>query len=294
MTEQQLLAFLTVCRTLNFSAAARELYCTQPALSYQIRCLEKELGVSLFQRSTTQVSLTDAGRTLLPHAQESYRHLLNAYTALKGLTQAKQLTLRLPQVLLQRDPIYPLLMEALHKALPAQEWSVDTRPPTYNLHQLLCTEADAVLCPVFTAPPPEVTALPVAHNVLHLVLSPSHPLADRAELTLADLSGQKIYYEPIYQPMVDSIRHRKSVAFSVPQWIKLEGYESVYSEMLTGQAMFLYSMCYPCFPDAKYLPLQLPQPLPDTYLFTLRDDPRPEIATLREVFARVYREFGYL
>lgn len=294
MTEQQLLAFLTVCRTLNFSAAARELYCTQPALSYQIRSLEKELGVPLFHRSTTLVSLTDAGRTLLPHAQESYRHLLNAYTALKGLSQTKQLTLRLPQVLLQRDPIYPVLMEALHEALPAQEWSVDTRSPTYNLHQLLCTEADAVLCPIFSAPPPEVVSVPVAHNVLHLVLSPSHPLADRAELTLADLSGQKIYYEPIYQFMVDSIRHRKSVAFSVPQWIKLEGYESVYSEMLAGQAMFLYSMCYPCFPDAKYIRLQLPQPLPDTCLFTLRDDARPEIATLREVFSRVYREFGYL
>lgn len=294
MTEQQLLAFLTVCRTLNFSAAARELYCTQPALSYQIRSLEKELGVSLFHRSTTLVSLTDAGCTLLPHAQESYRHLLNAYTALKGLSQAKQLILRLPQVLLQRDPIYPVLMEALHEALPAQEWAVDTRPPTYNLHQLLCTEADAVLCPIFAAPPPEVISVPVAHNILHLVLSPSHPLADRAELTLADLSGQKIYYEPIYQPMVDSIRHRRSVAFSVPQWIKLEGYEAVYSEMLTGQAMFLYSMCYPCFPDAKYIRLQLPQPLPDTCLFTLQDDSRPEIETLREVFSRVYREFGYL
>lgn len=294
MTEQQLLSFLTVCRTLNFSAAARELYCTQPALSYQIRSLEKELGVSLFQRSTTLVSLTDAGRTLLPHAQESYRHLLNAYAALKGLSQAKQLTLRLPQVLLQRDPIYPVLMEALHEALPAQEWTVDTRTPTYNLHQLLCTEADAVLCPVFAAPPPEVVSVPVAHNVLHLVLSPDHPLADRAELTLADLSGQKIYYEPIYQLMVDSIRHRKSVTFSVPQWIKLEGYEAVYSEMLSGQAMFLYSMCYPCFPDAKYIRLQLPQPLPDTCLFTLRDDSRPEIETLREVFSRVYRKFGYL
>lgn len=294
MTEQQLLSFLTVCRTLNFSAAARELYCTQPALSYQIRSLEKELGVSLFQRSTTQVCLTDAGRAMLPHARESYRHLLNAYTALKGLSQAKQLTLRLPQVLLQRDPIYPVLMEALHEALPTQEWAVDTRAPCYNLHQLLCTEVDAVLCPAFSPPPPEIVSTPVAHNCIQLVLSASHPLFDRDKLTLNDLSGQKIYYEPIYQPMVDSIRQHRSIAFTAPQWIKLEGYEAVYSEMLTGQAMFLYSMCYPCFPDAKYLPLQLPQPLPDTCLFTLRDDPRPEIETLREVFAHVYRKFGYL
>ena len=57
MNEHQLLCFLTVSRTLNFSAAARELYCTQPALSYQIRSLEKELDAALFRRTTTQVAL---------------------------------------------------------------------------------------------------------------------------------------------------------------------------------------------------------------------------------------------
>jgi len=62
-----------VSRTLNFSAAARELYCTQPALSYQIRSLEKELDAALFRRTTTQVALTEAGRALLPHAENIYR-----------------------------------------------------------------------------------------------------------------------------------------------------------------------------------------------------------------------------
>jgi len=54
MNDRQLLCFLTLSRTLNFTAAARELYCTQPALSYQIRNLEKELDLALFTRSTTQ------------------------------------------------------------------------------------------------------------------------------------------------------------------------------------------------------------------------------------------------
>ena len=54
MNEHQLLCFLTVSRTLNFSAAARELYCTQPALSYQIRSLEKELDLALYTRRTIE------------------------------------------------------------------------------------------------------------------------------------------------------------------------------------------------------------------------------------------------
>lgn len=87
MNEHQLLCFLTVSRTLNFSAAARELYCTQPALSYQIRSLEKELDAALFRRTTTQVALTEAGRRPAapcgrplsrhpqrPHGAERLRH----------------------------------------------------------------------------------------------------------------------------------------------------------------------------------------------------------------------------
>ena len=69
MNDHQLLCFLTVQRTLNFTAAAKELYCTQPALSYQIRSLEKELGLPLFERSTTRVVLTAAGRAFVPHAE---------------------------------------------------------------------------------------------------------------------------------------------------------------------------------------------------------------------------------
>ena len=103
MNDRQLLCFLTLSRTLNFTAAARELYCTQPALSYQIRSLEKELDLALFERSTTRVALTEAGRAFVPQAEGIYRSILNARTALKGFARRRTLTLRLPPVLLQRD-----------------------------------------------------------------------------------------------------------------------------------------------------------------------------------------------
>lgn len=61
---------------------------------------------------------------------------------------------------------------------------------------------------------------------------------------------------------------------------------TVYNDLLAGRGMFLFPMKYPAFPAAWYLPLQLP--LPDTCLLTLRDDPRPEIQRLREVFTAVY------
>ncbi len=58
-------AFEAVARMLNFSAAAQELALTQPAISRQIKSLEEELGLALFQRGTRRVELTHAGGQLL-------------------------------------------------------------------------------------------------------------------------------------------------------------------------------------------------------------------------------------
>jgi DNA-binding transcriptional LysR family regulator len=53
----------------SFNAAARALHCSQPAVSEQVRRLEQELGVSLFARAGSGLTLTEAGRTFLGHAE---------------------------------------------------------------------------------------------------------------------------------------------------------------------------------------------------------------------------------
>ena len=62
MTDRQIRCFLALYETLNFSAAARQLFLTQPTLSYQIRTLEEELGTPLFTRTTCRVEPTEAGQ----------------------------------------------------------------------------------------------------------------------------------------------------------------------------------------------------------------------------------------
>ncbi len=70
MEIRQLRYFIAVADTLNFSRAAESVYLSQSALSRQIMELEKEVGVPLFNRSTRQVTLTDAGRALQLSAKE--------------------------------------------------------------------------------------------------------------------------------------------------------------------------------------------------------------------------------
>jgi LysR family transcriptional regulator, transcriptional activator of the cysJI operon len=70
MEHFRLKVFRTVADTLNFRQAAEALCLTQPAITLQIKALEEELGVSLFDRTGKKVSLTEAGRILVRHAKK--------------------------------------------------------------------------------------------------------------------------------------------------------------------------------------------------------------------------------
>lgn len=70
MNTFQLSCFLAVAEYLNFGKAAQQLHVTHPAVSQQIRSLEKELNVELFRRTTRSVRLTEEGKTFLRDARQ--------------------------------------------------------------------------------------------------------------------------------------------------------------------------------------------------------------------------------
>lgn len=89
MTIHQLQSFLAVAEKQSFTAAADILYISQSALSQQIRQLEHQLGFQLFDRSTRQVTLTEAGRSFYRNAQQLqalYAHALSEGQQLQQLS----------------------------------------------------------------------------------------------------------------------------------------------------------------------------------------------------------------
>ena len=85
--------FVAVATELHFTRAAEQLYVSQPALSKQIRMLERTLGAALFERDTREVRLTPAGRLLLPHARRVLEPWDTACAAIEDVRRAQQSTL---------------------------------------------------------------------------------------------------------------------------------------------------------------------------------------------------------
>src|SRR5689334_10729109 len=74
-------SFIAVAEELNFTRAARRLQIAQPPVSRHIRDLEKELGVRLFERNSSHVFLTDAGRGFLNEMRVVLQHVSQAVEA---------------------------------------------------------------------------------------------------------------------------------------------------------------------------------------------------------------------
>jgi hypothetical protein len=85
MTTNQIEYFLSTAKHMNYSAAAKACYTSQPNLSRQIASLEKELGYLLFIRDKHQVTLTDAGEIFLKHTQDMWNSYQQALAELENL-----------------------------------------------------------------------------------------------------------------------------------------------------------------------------------------------------------------
>jgi DNA-binding transcriptional LysR family regulator len=93
MEMHQLAYFESVSRHLHFTRAAQELNVAQPSVSQQIRKLEHELGAPLFNRMKRHVTLTEAGKTFLPHARAVLQRLEEARLEVQELSGMRKGTL---------------------------------------------------------------------------------------------------------------------------------------------------------------------------------------------------------
>lgn len=125
MELRQLECFLAVCKELHFTKAAEKLNISQPSLSQQIKNLEYEAGMPLFDRIGKKTTLTEAGKILLTHSQRVFHELEQARAAIRDLNglHRGRLTIGslltcvhylLPSAILTFKQLYPNIELSVH------------------------------------------------------------------------------------------------------------------------------------------------------------------------------------
>jgi DNA-binding transcriptional LysR family regulator len=180
--------FVAVAEELHFTRAAERLFISQPALSKQIRMLERQLGAPLFDRGSDGVRLTPVGEALLPHA----RQVLAAWDL--GLTEAEQAKSRQRATVvvgmpsrIGRDGLLPAIRSrftALHPEVTVQLQQIRWDDPTAGLTD---GTADVAFTWLPLPGPGRYRWIVVAEEERLVAMPDSHPLASRDVIDVADL-----------------------------------------------------------------------------------------------------------
>lgn len=187
MNLRDLRYFIALAETRHFGQAAARCFVSQPTLSGQIKKLEDELGVALFERTRKTVALTPLGEALLAHA----RRAVEEAEALLQLARARRDPLagplRLGVILTLSPYLIPLVLSAL-KARSAQMTLVLTEDITDHLiERLRHHEIDCALIAT-PAKAPELAARALFDEPFWLALPRRHPLYTKEAIERRDLA----------------------------------------------------------------------------------------------------------
>jgi DNA-binding transcriptional LysR family regulator len=193
--------FVAVARELHFTRAAEGLFVSQPALSKQIRMLERALGAPLFERDRGEVRLTPVGAALLPHAERVLAAWEEGRAAVENAKAAQRATLvvgmstspgrggMLPAIRSRFTASHPAARVALHQV----SWD----DPTAGLADG-ASDAAFVWLPlpdagryrwIVVAEEPRLVAMPLAHRLADKEIIDFTDLLDQPFLALPESAG---------------------------------------------------------------------------------------------------------
>ncbi len=190
MKLQQLRFFVAVCHNgMNVTAAAKQLYTSQPGVSRQVRLLEDELGFSLFVRQgKSLVALTFAGKEVLARAEKILKEVENIKAFSLELTNEHNGQLNIATTHTQARYVLPSVLKKLHAIYPSIKVNLLQGTSQQNIKSLRDGEVDFVISSGGTDEASDLVKLDLFKWQRRIVVQKNHPLAKVSTLSLKELS----------------------------------------------------------------------------------------------------------
>src|SRR6188508_28295 len=185
-----LAAFLAVAADRSFSAAARRLHRTQPAISQAVRRIEDEIGERLFDRSSRDGTLTEAGRLLQDYAQRLLGLASEAQTAIQELQQVRR-----GRVIMGANEaaVHSLLPHLERFAAAHPQVAIDVRRvPSRQIATAVLDRSIDFGVLTFLPADRGIQTIPLGGDEIVLLTSPKHALASRRRVSIEEVGREVV------------------------------------------------------------------------------------------------------
>ena len=187
MDFEQLRTFQQVCRLSSFSRAAEKLGVTQPAISAQIRSLEKEVGARLFDRDGGRVTFTAAGRLFEPFADHCLQCQSHIIVSVNDLYKSARGEVSVSCSEATSLYILPPVFSHYKKQYARVNLNIVRSEHTRSLEAVFNRDVDFAIASM-PVKDPRLVVQPIHRDDIVLVVAPTHPLAMREVIKLDELS----------------------------------------------------------------------------------------------------------
>lgn len=208
----QVETFLAVAEEKSFSRAAKRLHRTQPAISQSIRKLEDEIGEALFDRSSREGNLTDAGTVLKEYGEKLLNLRSEATTAIAELGQlhSGKLTIAANEF----TSVYLLkVLESFRRQCPMIKIVVQRSLGSQITQQVMSHQVELGMVS-FEPDGAGLRSIAVYKDELAFILPPRHPLAAAKELKIKQLGAESFIAHSVASPyrakVLEAFRRHKT------------------------------------------------------------------------------------
>ncbi len=224
---QQIKGFCCAVQNGSISGAARKMGLTQSAVTLQIKSLERDIGVKLFDREGQKIKLTEAGKIFYSQSIYYLHGIEDLFESFSKFNQDKSLNVvNIAANHAVISYILPKYIKIFKDANPEVRFKICNLSKAECIERILKDEIDMFIYPMSQDEvPDELDFIPIAKYQPILLTKPQHPLAKKKRVTLSDISNYeivridpKLITLPTFEEILKTHNIRSKIEFEMSDW----------------------------------------------------------------------------